>query len=542
MSADPVTADVAAPHRSFAAADSAPDDLPRGWAWTTLGEIASVQLGKMLSPKAFDDGLAQLPYLRNENVRWGTIDFADVKQMGFKTSELEKYSVRPGDLLVCEGGEPGRCAIYRGDLGAYMYQKALHRVRTYPDAVLPELIQFCFQHYTYSQTMLPRMSETTIQHLPLEKMLAVRLPLPPLAEQRRIVAAIEQQFTRLDAGVAALRRAQTALKRYRAAVLKAAVEGRLTDDWRRTHPDAEPALTLLARILAARRARWEADLRAKGKDPARTRYPEPAAPDTTSLPALPDGWCWATVDQIGEIQGGIQKQPSRTPKDHAYPYLRVANVLRGRLDLREIEHMELFGSELETLRLQPGDLLIVEGNGSRSEIGRSAMWRGEIEDCVHQNHIIRVRARGVLPRYLDYFWNSPDGSNRVIHVAASTSGLYTLSIGKISKLPVPLPPLTEQQAIVAEVERRLSVVAELEAAVAANLARAERLRQAILREAFAGRLVPQHPADEPASALLERIRREREEATSGNQRQEHAKPDVPVAVPTSLWGDAEHNR
>ena len=110
------------------------------------------------------------------------------------------------------------------------------------------------------------------------------------------MAAIEEQFTRLDAGVAALRRARAALKRYRAAVLKAAVEGRLTAAWRAAHPDAEPAAALLRRILAERRARWEADQRAKGKDPAKARYDEPAAPDTAGLPALPEGWAWATVD------------------------------------------------------------------------------------------------------------------------------------------------------------------------------------------------------------------------------------------------------
>jgi len=238
-------------------------------------------------------------------------------------------------------------------------------------------------------------------------------------------------------------------------------------------------------------------------------YKEPAQPDIESLPELPEGWCWATVEQIAQIQGGIQKQPSRVPRNNAFPYLRVANVFRGRLDLTNVEKMELFGNELDTLRLEVGDMLIVEGNGSKTEIGRSALWKGEIPDCVHQNHIIRVRLNKVIPKYLDFYWNSPDGNKRVMNVAASTSGLYTLSIGKIAKLPCPLPPPVEQEQIVALVEEQMSIISELEKTVEHSLRRAERERQSILREAFAGRLVAQDPEDEPASVLLERIREER---------------------------------
>src|SRR5206468_2460966 len=125
-----------------------------------------------------------------------------------------------------------------------------------------------------------------------------KVKVAPLPEQHRIVAAIEQQFTRLEASVAALQRARTKLKRYRAAVLKAAVEGKLTEAWRAEHPTTEPASVLLERILQERRAKWEADLRAKGKDPAKVKYVEPAGPDVEGLPELPEGWCWATPKQL----------------------------------------------------------------------------------------------------------------------------------------------------------------------------------------------------------------------------------------------------
>jgi type I restriction enzyme S subunit len=165
--------------------------------------------------------------------------------------------------------------------------------------------------------------------------------------------------------------------------------------------------------------------------------------------------------------------------------------------------------ELDKLRLVAGDLLIVEGNGSVTDIGRSAIWRGEIEDCVHQNHIIRVRFFGGLsPEYMEAFINSPLGQNYMRKVASSTSGLHTLSVAKVRSITIPLPPVTEQAAIVEAVNEKLSQIDALEAEVERGLRRAGRLRQAILKAAFEGKLVPQDPNDEPASVLLERIRKE----------------------------------
>ena len=350
---------------------------------------------------------------------------------------------------------------------------------------------------------------TTFEAIKGDDVRSHAFPIAPLPEQRRIVAEIEKQFTRLDASVAALRRTQANLKRYRASVLRAACAGELvpteTELARVEGREYEPADVLLERILAERRARWEAQEKRRGK------YKEPAAPATSDLPTLPEGWGWATLDQTTQIQGGIQKQPKRAPTDNAFPFLRVANVLRNDLDLNEVHRVQLFPGELEKLRLAAGDLLIVEGNGSPAQIGRMAVWDGQIENCVHQNHIIRARVYpGVEAKYVETYWNSPTGSASVLNVASSTSGLYTLSVSKVGVLPIPLPPLAEQRRIVAEVERRLSVIQQAEVAVEASLPRAERLRQSILKRAFSGELVPQDPNDEPASVLLERIRAQRE--------------------------------
>ena len=217
-----------------------------------------------------------------------------------------------------------------------------------------------------------------LAHITKPKFSDSLIPLPPLAEQHRIVAEIEKQFTRLDASVAALKRVQANLKRYRGSVLKAACEGRLVPTeaelTRAEGRDYEHADQLLERILAERRARWESQEKRRGK------YREPSAPDASNLPELPESWVWATLAGVTDTQGGIQKQPKRAPARNAFPFLRVANVMRGDLDLEEVHEIELFPGELERLRLVSGDLLIVEGNGSPSQIGRMAIWNGEVEN------------------------------------------------------------------------------------------------------------------------------------------------------------------
>jgi type I restriction enzyme S subunit len=415
--------------------------------------------------------------------------------------------VQAGDLLVSITADVGMVAVVPDHLGEAYINQHIALARPKSEVCSPYVAWFLASER--GQTQLKAMQRgATKLGLGLEDIRSVEVPIAPLPEQHRIVAEIEKHFTRLDAAVAALQRARANLKRYRAAVLKAAVEGRLVPIEAEVHGrvQAQEGPAILGRVAEARSEYVATPI---GKLRVINNGDPAAGPVEDPYP-LPDGWAWSPVGRFAEIQGGIQKQPKRTPRNNAYPFLRVANVLRGRLNLEEVHQIELFGDELSRLRLQPGDLLVVEGNGSPSEIGRMAVWNGAIDNCVHQNHIIRVRPlEGIVPEYVQAYWNSPDGSRQVMNVASSTSGLYTLSVSKVSRLQVPLPPTAEQRRIVTEVERRISVIEAMDSAVEHGLKRAERLRQAILKRAFEGRLVPQNPTDEPASVLLERIQSER---------------------------------
>jgi type I restriction enzyme, S subunit len=202
------------------------------------------------------------------------------------------------------------------------------------------------------------------------------------------------------------------------------------------------------------------------------------------------------LPKVAVIQGGIQKQAKRAPRSNAFPFLRVANVTASGLDLGEVHQIELFNDELARYRLHAGDLLVVEGNGSPTQIGRAALWDGSIPDCVHQNHLIRVRPdrEKILPEYLEAVWNSPENRSVLTHVASSSSGLHTLSVRKLAQLQIPVPSLARQIAAVSDLRQVRESVSRLQASISGSTARGESLRRAVLAAAFAGRLTG-HGAD-----------------------------------------------
>jgi type I restriction enzyme S subunit len=205
---------------------------------------------------------------------------------------------------------------------------------------------------------------------------------------------------------------------------------------------------------------------------------------------MPAGWVWVRLGAIAVLKGGITVDKNRkSPTARKVPYLRVANVQRGYLDLTEVKEISAPEADIKELRLEPGDILFNEG-GDRDKLGRGWVWEGQLSECIHQNHVFRGRlySADVSPKLVSW-WGNTFGQTYFLREGKQTTNLASINITKLSAFPIPIPPPAEQQQIVAEVERRLSVIEKLQATVEANLTRANGLRQSILQRAFCGELV-----------------------------------------------------
>lgn len=430
----------------------------------------------------------------------------------------------PGDVIMAKITpcmENGKTCLVPELPGAACFGSTEFHVVRAENGIDSRLIaDYLLQHSTRHAAQRQMMGGVGQMRVPAAFLDSLKVPVPPAAEQERIADALDELLSDLDAGVAALERVQAKLKHYRSAVLKAAVEGALTADWRAQHPATEPASDLLARILAERRRRWEEAQLLKFKEAGKTppkdwkaKYKEPATPDTTGLAPLPEGCCWASLDQLADITGGVTKGQKFSPKDktRVVPYLRVANVQRGYLDLSHIKEITALESDIEALALQLGDVLFNEG-GDRDKLGRGWIWEGKIAECIHQNHVFRVRLflNDVNPKLISWCGNSY-GQRWFMRTGKQSVNLASINMTVLRSFPVPFAPAAEQSAIVEAVEDQLSVIDHLEADIDAKLKSATALRQSILRHAFTGQLVQQDTSDEPASELLKRIAAERAE-------------------------------
>ncbi len=497
-------------------------DLPQSWVLTTLGEACLINPRFFTEPVENDQELSFLPMAAVE-AGTGRIDLSRTRLFAEVQKGYTRFS--EGDVLfakITPCMENGKLAVAKGltnNCGCGSTE--FHVLRPHKGVSGDFLLFFLFQD-AFRREAQGHMAGTAGQlRVPAGFLEEALLALPPLAEQHRIVAEIEKQFTRLDASVAALKRAQANLKRYQASVLKAACEGKLVpieaEYARLEGRDYEPADRLLERILAERRDRSDAVEKRRGK------FKEPVAPDTSDLPELPEGWVWASLSVIGEVRLGRQRSPKRAKGPHMRPYLRAANVTWHGLYLSDVKEMDFSPNEYETYRLHRGDILLAEASGSANEVGKPAIWDEQIEDCCFQNTLIRVRVFPEVVLYLYYHLLS-DARSGALGRAARGVGIHHLGAQRTESWVIALPPIGEQRRIVAEVERLLSVIQQTEAAVEANLTRAERLRQSILKQAFSGKLVPQDPGDEPASALLERIRVEREASHAAAKNSRKTRP------------------
>ena len=356
-----------------------------------------------------------------------------------------------------------------------------------------------YRHYVSGTTRL-KLTQGSMRKLPLV--------LPSIQEQLRIVAKLDELFSELDAGVAALERAQATLKRYRASVLKAAVEGKLTEEWRQENPPDETGEELLERILVERRKHWEeeqlAKFKAQGRKPPKNwqqKYKEPVEPNTSELPELPEGWCWATAEQLGEVVTGTTPSTS-DPANYGnhLPFFKPTDLDAGYRTRDARQHLSEVGAS--RCRGLPPLTVLVTCIGAT--IGKTGLARIICATNQQINALVPTLRERMGP-YLFWYFTSPGGQQEITGRSAATT-LPILNKGRFSKIPVPIPPLTEQDVLVGRLDAVMSAHEGIADTVDISRQRIFAIRQSILRCAFDGRLVPQDPNDEPASLMLERIR------------------------------------
>lgn len=404
------------------------------WPLRTIGELAAKEPNS-ITDGPFGSKLKTVHYtasgprvVRLANIGDGVFIDAKAHISDEHFATLQKHRVFPGDLVFAALGEnPPRSCLVPDDLGPAIVKADCIRFKPGP------LLSPKFANYALNSNFTRQKLKGTIHgvgrpRLNLTEIKGIAIPVPPLGEQRRIVAEIEKQFTWLEAAVTTLTRVRANATRYRRALLAAAYSD-LNSPFRR-------------------------------------------------------------LDEIASITGGLTKNQRRENLKRRLPYLRVANVYHGELHLDNIAYIGVHDREIEKLLLRRGDLLVVEGNGSKDQIGRVAVWNGSIDPCLHQNHLIKVRPTTQLVRseWIALWLQSPRGRQEIERVASSTSGLYTLSIRKVAGLVVPVPAVAVQDAIVRDVEQRMSFVERMDQVVGTSLVRAKNLRQSILLRAFSGQL------------------------------------------------------
>ncbi len=443
-----------------------------------------------------------------------------------KAEQLARHTFTPGDILITKLGDPlGKACLAPSTIEKGVLVADVVRARLTHHWIDRRFLCYQINADNVVEQFKEQTKGTTRPRVNLTKIRTLDVRLCPLSEQTRIVEKIEELLSDLDAGVAELKAAQKKLGQYRQSLLKAAVEGALTAEWRSARKvgagDTAPetGAQLLERILTERRARWEAKQLSKFAEQGkaspkdwRQKYPEPIQPDTSDLPELPDGWVWASAEQLFDFitKGTTPPKEMDSGSDKTIPFLRVTNLTdRGELDLVD----KVFVSDkthkgfLARSVVYPNDVLM---NIVGPPLGQVAVVPSTFAEWNINQAIAIFRAvEGVLPSFVCLYLLSPSAQQWLKARSKTTAGQTNLTLEVCRSLPFPLPPEEEQQALLLSLDGAMDATARQSDAIKSSLKQSTAQRKNILKAAFSGQLVPQDPNDEPASVLLERIRAER---------------------------------
>jgi type I restriction enzyme, S subunit len=422
------------------------------WCDTTIGNICAITTGKLDV---------------NASEEEGAYPFFTCAERVYRINEFAFDT----EAVLFAGNGFFNVKYYKGKFNAYQRTYVLHQLKLNG--------RYLFHYISHRMGKITGGSRgSTIKYIRLADLRDHPIRVPSPETQVEIVAEIETQLSRIDEAVSNLQRVKANLKRYKASVLKAAVEGRLVETEatlaRREGRTYETGEQLLLRILEERRVTWG----------LKKKYVEPAIAERCLIESLPEGWKEATVEQLSQlVEYGSS---SKTSDDSTgVPVLRMGNIFEGELRFDELKYLPSDHEEFPKLLLKDGDLLFNRTN-SPELVGKVAVFRSKPTNYSFASYLIRVRTlAGALPEFLAAFINSSFGRQWVKSVVTQQVGQANVNGTKLQALSVPLPPLAEQTRIVAEVDRHLSIIREVEAEVETNLQRAQALRQATLAKAFA---------------------------------------------------------
>lgn len=492
-------------------------DKHSSWERVPLAQVAEILNGAPFD-SAFFSNSEGMPLARIRDVLSGDTSTY------YTGSYDDTYVIRHGDLLIGMDGDFN--SGFWGARPALLNQRVC-KITPIEQQYDKRLLSLVLPGYLAA--INANTPSVTVKHLSSKTIGEIELPLPPRAEQTRIVEKLEELLSDLDAGVAELKAAQKKLAQYRQSLLKAAVEGALTAEWRTTHTPAETGAQLLARILTERRARWETKQLAKfseqGKTPPKDwqkKYPEPVRPDTTDLPELPEGWVWATLSQVGWLDRGRSKhRPRNAPHLYGgpYPFVQTGDIRHADTFLSDVE-ATYSEAGLAQSRLWPAGTMCIT---IAANIGKTAIL--SMEACFPDSVVgFLSGSDDISIRYVEYFMRSVQ---QKLEDEAPATAQKNINLEILEKVVIPIPPTLEQHQIAKLLEDSMGTARESDQAIELSLKQSTAQRQNILRAAFAGELVPQDPADEPASVLLERIRAERvAQATSKKPRGRKARENA----------------
>jgi type I restriction enzyme S subunit len=464
-----------------------------------VDQAGAVRLGRQRSPDKHT-GRNATKYVRAANITPEGIDLKDLLEMDFTAAERVTFTLHVGDVLLTEASgsaaQVGRVGLWQGEIEHCCYQNTVIRFR--PHLVLPAYAMVAFQHFSASGVFARVARGVGIQHLGAARFAELKFPLPPLNEQRRIAEITQRRRAEIREARNRLQSALAHLNEQVRETMAAAIAGELVPQRSMVGSQEQARPTEQLNISSRRPRRKVAPPSLSDQDDhAVSDVEAPAGP-------LPSNWSWMSVGEVGDVAVGRQRSPGKHTGRHATKYVRAANITPHGLDLTDLLEMDFTPAEREIFALKVNDVLLTEASGSGAQVGRAALWKGEVDGCCYQNTVIRFRPHSVTPEYALLVFRHY-GASGVFAQAARGVGIQHLGASRFATLPFPLPPPEEQARIVAEARKRLDSAALQIEAVNTSLRRLPEMEKELLAAAVGGELTPQDPTDEPATALLERL-------------------------------------